>query len=119
MKATGIVRRIDDLGRFVIPKEIRRNMGLVEGDPIEIFTAQGDNGPELILAKYNPEEENPQPQEEEKTFTFTIRIDNEIVGNIKVDEKQNKLLDWLFNNGCFYDGVDFETGSLEIMDFTK
>lgn len=38
MKATGIVRRIDDLGRVVIPKEIRRSMGLREGDPLEIYT---------------------------------------------------------------------------------
>lgn len=37
MKATGIVRRIDDLGRVVIPKEIRRNLGIREGDPLEIF----------------------------------------------------------------------------------
>ena len=37
MKATGIVRRIDDLGRVVIPKEIRRNMRIREGDPLEIF----------------------------------------------------------------------------------
>ena len=37
MKATGIVRRVDDLGRIVIPKEIRRNLGIHEGDPLEIF----------------------------------------------------------------------------------
>ena len=37
MKATGIIRRVDDLGRIVIPKEIRRNLGIHEGDPLEIF----------------------------------------------------------------------------------
>ena len=37
MKATGIIRRIDDLGRIVIPKEIRRSMGIREGEPLEIF----------------------------------------------------------------------------------
>lgn len=37
MKATGIIRRVDDLGRVVIPKEIRRNLGIREGDPLEIF----------------------------------------------------------------------------------
>ena len=43
MKATGIVRRIDDLGRIVIPKEIRRSFRIREGDPLEIFTdAEGD-----------------------------------------------------------------------------
>ena len=51
MKATGIVRRIDDLGRIVIPKEIRRTMRIKEGDPLEIFT---DRGGEVILKKYSP-----------------------------------------------------------------
>ena len=51
MKATGIVRRIDDLGRVVIPKEIRRTMRIREGDPLEIYTdAQG----EVIFKKYSP-----------------------------------------------------------------
>jgi AbrB family looped-hinge helix DNA binding protein len=40
MKATGIVRRIDDLGRIIIPKEIRRTYGIKEGDPLEIFTSE-------------------------------------------------------------------------------
>ena len=40
MKATGIVRRIDDLGRVVIPKEIRRSLGITEGDPLEIFISE-------------------------------------------------------------------------------
>lgn len=43
MKATGIIRRIDDLGRVVIPKEIRRKMRIVEGDPLEIFYNSQDN----------------------------------------------------------------------------
>lgn len=51
MKATGIVRRIDDLGRVVIPKEIRRTLRIREGDPLEIFT---DNDGEVILKKYSP-----------------------------------------------------------------
>ena len=51
MKATGIVRRIDDLGRVVIPKEIRRTLRLREGTPLEIFT---DREGEVILKKYSP-----------------------------------------------------------------
>lgn len=51
MKATGIVRRIDDLGRVVIPKEIRRTMRIRESEPLEIFT--GREG-EIILKKYSP-----------------------------------------------------------------
>lgn len=50
MKATGIVRRIDDLGRVVIPKEIRRTLGIKEGDPLEIYT---DNGA-CVLKRYSP-----------------------------------------------------------------
>ncbi len=51
MKATGIVRRIDDLGRVVVPKEIRRTLRIREGDPLEIFT---DREGEIILKKYSP-----------------------------------------------------------------
>lgn len=51
MKATGIVRRIDDLGRVVIPKEIRRTMRIREGDPLEIFTERDG---EVIFKKYSP-----------------------------------------------------------------
>ncbi len=51
MKATGIVRRIDDLGRVVIPKEIRRTLRIKEGDPLEIYT---DREGEVIFKKYSP-----------------------------------------------------------------
>ena len=51
MKATGVVRRIDDLGRIVIPKEIRKVLRIKEGDPLEIFT---DKEGEVILKKYSP-----------------------------------------------------------------
>lgn len=51
MKATGIVRRIDDLGRMVIPKEIRRTLRIREGDPLEIYT---DREGSIVLKKYSP-----------------------------------------------------------------
>ena len=51
MRATGVVRRIDDLGRVVVPKEIRRTMRIREGDPLEIYTAADG---EVILKKYSP-----------------------------------------------------------------
>lgn len=54
MKATGIVRRVDDLGRIVIPKEIRRNLGLREGEAMEIFLE--DNC--VCFKKYSPPEED-------------------------------------------------------------
>ena len=55
MRATGIVRRIDDLGRVVIPKEIRRSVRIKEGDPLEIFTTREG---EVIFKKYQPFEEH-------------------------------------------------------------
>ena len=57
MKATGIVRRIDDLGRVVIPKEIRRTMRIREGDPLEIYT---DREGGVIYKKYSPVGEMPE-----------------------------------------------------------
>jgi transcriptional pleiotropic regulator of transition state genes len=50
MKATGIVRKIDELGRIVLPIEMRRNFGMAGGDPVEIFTEKNT----VILRKYNP-----------------------------------------------------------------
>lgn len=58
MKATGIVRRIDDLGRVIIPKEVRRSINLHEGDPLEIFLDDGG----LVLRKYNLSEEQMRQQ---------------------------------------------------------
>jgi stage V sporulation protein T len=53
MRATGVVRRIDDLGRVVIPKEIRRSMGIKEGDPLEMFIDTESGG--LVLVAYHSE----------------------------------------------------------------
>lgn len=50
MKATGIIRRVDDLGRVVIPKELRRTYGIREGDPLELFTEDGDL---IVIRKYD------------------------------------------------------------------
>lgn len=55
MKATGIVRRIDDLGRVVIPKEIRRSLGIREGDPLEIFVNSKEKS--VVFKKYDVSEE--------------------------------------------------------------
>ena len=55
MKATGIVRRIDDLGRVVIPREIRKTMKIKEGDPLEIFTTREG---EVVFKKYNYADEH-------------------------------------------------------------
>lgn len=55
MKATGIIRRLDDLGRIVIPKEIRRSLGLREGDPMELYINSKDRS--IVFKKYQVSEE--------------------------------------------------------------
>ena len=74
MKATGIVRRIDELGRVVIPKEIRRTLRLKNGDPLEIFTSHD----ELMLKKYSP------IASLEKFSKATARSLNELSGKLAV-----------------------------------
>lgn len=61
MKATGIVRRIDELGRVVIPKNIRRQFKIQEGDPLEIFISEDG----IVLAKYD---NTPDVEEEAQTW---------------------------------------------------
>ena len=70
MKATGIVRRIDDLGRIVIPREMRRSIGIKEGDPLEIFV----DGKTVILKKYRPSTE----ELAEECAKFVSKIRNNI-----------------------------------------
>lgn len=70
MKATGIVRKIDDLGRLVLPKELRRTMGIKKGDPIEIYI--GDKG-QIVLKKYDP---IPQALEQISNLEELIMDDN-------------------------------------------
>ena len=66
MKATGIVRHIDDLGRVVIPKEIRRSLKIREGDPLEIFTEDD----KVVFAKYDP---NPSKEEDAQTWLRNMK----------------------------------------------
>lgn len=83
MKATGIVRRIDELGRVVIPKEIRRTLRIREGDPLEIFT---DREGGVILKKYSPIGEM---GEFAKQFADGI---NKIVGHIAMISDRDAIL---------------------------
>lgn len=53
MKATGIIRRVDDLGRVVIPKEIRRSCGIREGEPLEIYVDKVGNAPCICFVRYS------------------------------------------------------------------
>ena len=81
MKSTGIIRKLDDLGRIVIPKEIRRAYGLKENDPLEIYA---DKKGIIELRKYNPNaEEEPAPTPTEKIIH--IYINNETGETINED----------------------------------
>lgn len=68
MRATGIVRRIDDLGRVAIPKEIRRNMRIKEGDPLEIFTTREG---EVVFKKYEAYDEKDWDKAKRMVQTLT------------------------------------------------
>lgn len=95
MKATGIVRRIDDLGRVVIPKEIRRTMRIREGEPLEIFV---DRDGEVILKKYSPIGELGEFAQEyvdslaEVTGHIACVLDKEAVVAV-AGERQKKYID--------------------------
>lgn len=93
MKATGIVRRIDDLGRIVIPKEIRRAMGICEGDPLEIFTE--DNI--IIFSKYNEINEEEEVNTKEEKIVVKIVCENSIQ-YMRLTNSQHKLLLFLAEN---------------------
>lgn len=88
MKATGIVRRIDDLGRIVVPKEIRRTLRIREGDPLEIFT---DREGEIILKKYSPIGELGQfAGEYTEQALSTIICEGDAIGAVVICNKDEK-----------------------------
>lgn len=91
MKATGIVRRVDDLGRVVIPKEIRRSMGVKEGDPIEMFIDNESGG--LVLVPYHSEASEKINAIAENLYTIGATPDHwEIAKELKeIAKKLEKL----------------------------
>lgn len=81
MRATGIVRRIDDLGRVVIPKEIRRTLRIREGDPVEIFLDSSGAAPMVCFQKYTP-----------------LQLDDDTVRAVSAAMKCNRKIFAIFNN---------------------
>lgn len=100
MRATGIVRRIDDLGRVVIPKEIRRQIGIQEGDPLEIFTIKENDKTMIVFAPYN-------------AGMDTVKIKSEDYGNAI------RELDALSNEVCAYAPNDMIDRLREIAESFK
>lgn len=89
MRATGIVRRVDDLGRVVIPKEIRRTMRIREGDPLEIFLT-GEGG--VTFMKYLP---NEGYKEVLQKLLADMKNDSDDVANVKVELLIQQAIDAL------------------------
>lgn len=97
MGATGIIRRIDDLGRVVIPRELRRKLGIKEGDPLELFI----DSDSVTFKKYHPEADHKGRVRELKR---AIQDDEHIAAVIRQEimrkaEELDALLDDLLGEG--------------------
>ena len=128
----GIIRGIDDLGRVVIPKELRRNINVKEGDKFEIFaTSNGEiilrkatveeiDGVMVKVAEPTPTAPQTEPPQEAKFVHFVNNDDESTPLILKVTPKQYALLELLCNYGVFGDNWDWYDGlpEIEIEDFT-
>ena len=128
----GIIRGIDDLGRVVIPKELRRNINVKEGDKFEIFaTSNGEiilrkatveeiDGVMVRVAEPTPTAPQTEPPQEAKIVHFVNEYDNSNPLVLKVTPKQRALLEFLSDwdvfgaNWNWYDGLP----DIDIEDFT-
>ena len=119
MTTTGILRHIDDLGRVVIPKEIRRAMGIVEGEVLEIFT---DGNGSILLRKEGTTKlvpNEPKPEPEKITYTFKDDYYDDSYRVVTITREQEKLLNWLCDNGYLGNDVNFDIGYPNGDDLTK
>lgn len=126
MKATGIVRRIDDLGRVVIPKEIRRTLRIREGDPLEIFT---DKEGAIILKKYSPIGELGTFAKDYAESLYinsdhiTCILDKDqviaVAGGVKKDFLEKKIstgMEKIINLRSAYKGIRNEAGFVSLLE---
>lgn len=131
MKATGIVRRMDDLGRVVVPKEIRRALHMCEGDALEIYTDNFNNRPVVCLAKYDleatdteekrvdatPEQVQPTGREPYQTITVNFDQDGSTIV-YKLDKNSYDLFVDLYNRGFLHYDLNWDEGnSIEEVSF--
>lgn len=106
MKTTGIVRRMDDLGRLAIPKELRTMMKLEDNAPLEIWTAREDGRDIICLTKYvslDEEEKTPStptaPNSESNSAQLVEIHDGDMTHYVRLNEAAEQLLWWLDNLG--------------------
>ena len=115
----GIERHIDDLGRIVIPKEIRKKAGIVEGDSLELFIT-AENTLLIRKAGTTKTDSSPVSKPEPEKIIYTLEnIYDESYRVISITREQEKLLDWLLDNGYIHDNVNCDIGYPNCDDLTK
>lgn len=119
LKTTGITKRMDDLGRVLIPKEVRRATGVAEGEALEILT---DGNGSILLRKTGTTKlvpNEPKPEPEKITYTFKDDYYDDSYRVVTITREQEKLLNWLCDNGYLGNDVSFDRGFPEGDDLTK
>ena len=116
VNVVGIIRAIDDLGRIVIPKEIRRSIGLNENDKVDILTTT--NGDIILRKVVDNKPVNNVPTEAEKRI-YTLRNEYEqFQATIKITPEQDKFFNWLIDKDCLREDIEVTLGYPEIEDLT-
>lgn len=121
LNVMGIVRTMDDLGRIVIPKEIRRVIGVKEGDSLDILAMT--DGSILLRKVVNNQPvcgcpcANTPVVKENKVVHFVDNY-NDVTKIVKITEEQDNLLNWLINNDYFRGDVDVNNGYPDVEDLT-
>ena len=119
MEFVGIERNIDDLGRIVIPKELRKQVNIVEGDTLEIFATKDGS---VIMRKKSTTTIAPLAtiEDDKKIFTIEDCYNDKMVGVIKISKEQDRLLDYLLENQIIDDNQFLITsGYPDCQDLTK
>ena len=119
MEFVGIERNIDDLGRIVIPKELRKQVNIIEGDTLEIFATKDGS---VIIRKKSTTTITPLTtiENDKKIFTIEDCNDDKMVGVIKISKEQERLLDYLIENDVIdEDQFSITSGYPECQDLTK
>ena len=121
LNVMGIIRAMDDLGRIVIPKEIRRVINIKEGDSLDIF-AMTDGS--ILLRKVVDNKPvcgcpcSTTPAVKEKKVVHFVDNYNDVTKIVKITDEQDNLLSWLINNDYLNSEVDVNNGYPEIEDLT-
>jgi AbrB family looped-hinge helix DNA binding protein len=114
----GIIRHIDDLGRIVIPKEIRAVIGVKEGDSLDILATT--DGAVILRRVVNNAPTCPCPCATDNNRIYTIQSDyDDYLKVIKVTPEQDKLLDFLADEGILSNDFEIIKGYPDVKDFTK